>query len=204
MSDSLRPHRQQHTRLTCPSLTSRVCSNSCPLSQWCHPTMSSSVTHFPCNQSFPESGSFPMSQLFASGGQSNGASASTSVLPMNIQGWSCSPRDSQESSPAPQFESINSSVLSLLCNPTLTSIHDYWKNHSHWLDGPLREKWCLCFYDVSRFVIAFLPRSKHLFNFMAAITICSDFGAPENKNLSLFPLFPHLPAMKWWDQRLWY
>ena len=90
-------------------------------------------------QSFPASGSFPMSKLFPSGGQSIGASASASVLSMNIQGWFpwrltglifLQSRDSQESSPAPQFESINYLVLSLLYGPTLTSVHDYWKNHS--------------------------------------------------------------------------
>ena len=119
----MRPHGLQHARLPCPPLSPRVCSNSCPLSQWCHPIISSSATPF-CPQSFPASGSFPMSQLFAWGGQSIGASAS--VLPMNFQGWfplgltdwtdrrlslyTCSPRDSQEFSLAPQFKSINSSV----------------------------------------------------------------------------------------------
>ena len=89
VSDSLRPHGLQHTRLPCPSQTAPgVCSNSCPLSWWCHPGISSSVAPFSCHQSFPASGSFPMSQLFASGGQSIGASALTSVLPMNIQDWS--------------------------------------------------------------------------------------------------------------------
>ena len=95
----------------------------------CHP--------FSCPQSFPASGSFPMSRLFASDGQCIGAS--TSVLLMNIQSWfpwdclvwsPCSPRDSQESSPTPQFKSINSLALSLLYGPTLTSIHGYWENHS--------------------------------------------------------------------------
>ena len=79
------PHSLQHTRLLCPSPSPGVFSNSCPLSQWCHPTTSSSVV--PCPQSFPASKSFLMSQLFASGGQSIGASALASVLPMNIQGW---------------------------------------------------------------------------------------------------------------------
>ena len=87
-SHSLRPHGRQHTRLPCPSPTPRVYSNSCPLSQWCHPTISSSVIPFSSHlQSFPASGSFQMSQLFASGGQSIGVSASASVLPMNIQNW---------------------------------------------------------------------------------------------------------------------
>ena len=85
MSDSLQPHGLQHTRLPCPSLSPRVCSNSCPLSWWCHPTVSSSATPFPCTQSCPASGSFPMSQLFTSGDQSIRTSAS--VLPMNIQEW---------------------------------------------------------------------------------------------------------------------
>ena len=88
MSNSLRPHGQQHARLPSPSPSPGACSNSCPLSQWCHPTISSSVIPFPsCLQSFPASGSFLMSQLFTSGGQSIGASASASVLPMNIQDW---------------------------------------------------------------------------------------------------------------------
>ena len=88
VSDSLWPHGLQHARLPCPSPSPRACSNSRPLSQWCHPTISSSVIPFSsCLQSFPASGSFPMNLLFSSGGQSSGASASTSVLPMNIQGW---------------------------------------------------------------------------------------------------------------------
>ena len=140
VSDSLQPHGLQHTRLPCPAPTPGAYSNSCPLSWWCHPTIPSSVVPFSSHlQSFPASGSFQMSQLSASGGQSSGVSASTSVLPMNIQdqfplgwtGWiSCSPRDSQESSPTPQFKSINSLALNFLYSPTLTSIHDYWKNHS--------------------------------------------------------------------------
>ena len=103
---SFRSHGPQHTRLPCPSPYPRACSNSCPSSQWCHPTISSSVIPFSfCLQSFPESGSFPVSQLFVSGGQRTGASASASVLPVNIQGWlpldwlvwsPCCPGDSQE------------------------------------------------------------------------------------------------------------
>ena len=120
-------------RLPCPPLPPRVCSNSCPLSQWCHPTISSTVVPFSSRlQSFPTSESFQMSH-FESGGHSIGVSASSSVLPMNIQGWfllgltgliSCCPRDSQESSPAPQFKSINSSALSLVYGSLLTSIYD--------------------------------------------------------------------------------
>ena len=135
VSDSLWPHWLQHTRFPCLSPMPGACSNSYPLSRWYCPTTSSSVIPFSSLlQSFPASGSFPMSQFFVSGGQSIGVSASASVLPMNIQDWfplgltgwiSCSPRDSQESSPTPQFKSINSSVLSFLHSSTLTSIHDY-------------------------------------------------------------------------------
>ena len=137
---SLWPHEPQHARPPCPSPTPGVHPNSCPLSWWCHPIISSSVIPFSsCPHSFPASGSFQMSQLFTWGGQRTGVSASTSVLPMNTQDWSplewsgwipCSSRDSQESSPTPQFKSISSSVLSFLYSPTLTSIHDHWKNHS--------------------------------------------------------------------------
>ena len=89
MSDSLRSHEVQHARPPCPSPTPRVYSNPYPSSWWCHPAISSSVVPFSsCPQSLPASGFFPMSQLFASGGQSIGVSASASVLPMNIQGWS--------------------------------------------------------------------------------------------------------------------
>ena len=88
MSNTLQPHESKHTRPPCPSPTPRVYSNSCPSSQWCHPTISSSLTPFSsCPQSFPASGSFPVSQLFASGGQSIGDSASASVLPVNTQDW---------------------------------------------------------------------------------------------------------------------
>ena len=135
-------HGLQHARPPCPSPTPGVYSNSCPLSWWCHPTISSSIVPFSsCPQSFPASGSFQMSQFFASGGQSIGVSASASVLLTNIKDWfffflgwtgwiSLLSRDSQESSLAPQFKSINSSALSFLYDPTLTSIQDYWKNQS--------------------------------------------------------------------------
>ena len=137
---TLQPHELQHTRSACPSPALGVHPNSCPLSQWCHPGISSSVIPFSSSpHSLPASESFPMSQLFAWGGQSTGVSALASVLPKKSQGWflqnglvgsPCSPRDSQESSPTPQFKSINSSVLSFLHSPTFTSIHDHWKNHS--------------------------------------------------------------------------
>ena len=136
---TLRPCGLQHARLPCPSPTFGACSNSCPLSWWCHPTISSSVIPFSSRlQSFPGSGSFPMSQSFTSSSQSIGVSVSASVLPMNIQGWfplgltgliSLQSKGPQKSSPTPQFKSINSLMLSFPDSPILTSIHDYWKSH---------------------------------------------------------------------------
>ena len=133
MSDSLWPHELQHARPPCPSPTPGVYPNPCPLSRRCHPTIPSSVAPFSCPQSFPASGSFPMSQLIASGGQSIGVSASTSVLPMNTQDWSplgwtgwisLQSKGLQESSPTPQFKSINSLALGFLYSPTLTPIQE--------------------------------------------------------------------------------
>ena len=84
---TLQPQELMNTKLPCPLLSLQVGSNSCPLSRWCYPTISFSIDPFACLQSFPASGSFPMSQFFTSGGQSTGVSASTSVLPMNSEGW---------------------------------------------------------------------------------------------------------------------
>ena len=123
------------------SLHLSVClPNSCPLSRWCHPAISSSVAPLSCwPQSFTASGSFPMSQFFAWGGQSIGVSASASVLPMNTQDWSSlgwtgwtslQSRVSQESFPTPWFKSINFLALSFFHSSTLTSIHDHWENES--------------------------------------------------------------------------
>ena len=140
VSDSLRLHEPQHARPPCSSPSPGVDSNSRPSSRWCHPAISPSVVPFSsCPQSLPASESFPMSQLFAWSGQSIGVSALASffqrtpmadLLQNGLVGSPCSPRDSQESSPRPQFKSINSSALSFLYSPTLTSIHDHWKNHS--------------------------------------------------------------------------
>ena len=138
VSNSLRPHELQHARPPCPSRTPGIYPNSCPLSWWCHPTMLSSVIPFSCLQSFPTSGTFLMSQLFASGGQIVGASALASVLPMNVQG----------SFPLglSGLTSLQSKGLSRVFSHTtvqkhsffkahtslwsLTFIHDYWKNRS--------------------------------------------------------------------------
>ena len=154
MSDSLQPHGLRHTRPPCPSLSPGVCPSSCSLHQWCHPAISSSETLFSfCPWCFPASGTFPMSRLFASDDQNTGASASASVLPMNIQDWfplrlivwsPCFPRDSQESSPAPQFKCINPLVFSFLYCPTHIRtwlLERPWP----WLYRPLLAKWWLCF-----------------------------------------------------------
>ena len=128
---TLRPHEPQHARPPCPSPTPKVHSNSCPLSRWCHPTISSSGVPFSsCPQSFPASGSFQMSQLFMSVGQSSASSEYSGLISFRmhwldllaVQGlvqdsW----EDSQESSPTPRFKSINSSVLSFLYSTALTS-----------------------------------------------------------------------------------
>ena len=153
MSDYLQPHGLQLDRLPCLSLSPGVYSNSCLFSQWWHPTISSSVALF-CPQSFPTSGPFPMSQLFESGSQTIGASVSASVLPVNIQG--------RFPLGLTGFISMQSKGLSRVFSsttiqkhqlfgtqPTLTAIHDYWKNHSfHYTDLSARDRemnitWCL-------------------------------------------------------------
>ena len=130
----------QVDRPPCPSPTPRVYPNSCPLSQWCHPTISSSVITFStCLQFFPASGSFPITQFFASGGQSTGVSASTSVFPMNTQDWSPLGWTGWISLQSKGLSRVFSNTtvqkhqffgLSFLYSSTLTSVHDYWKNYS--------------------------------------------------------------------------
>ena len=141
MSSSLRPHGLQYARSTWPSSTARAYSNSYPFSQWCHQTISSSVIPFSYHQSFPASGSFQMSQLLASGGQSIGVSASTSILPVNTQDWSPSECTGWISLQSQRLSRIFSDTTvqkhqffgaQLFYSPSLTSIHDHWKN-SGWL-----------------------------------------------------------------------
>ena len=139
VSDSLRPHELQHARPSCPLPTPGAHPNLCPLSQWCHPTISSSVVPFSsCPQSFPTRGLFKWDSSshqvakvleFQLQHQSFQWTPRTDLLQGGLVGSPCSPRDSQESSPTPQFKSINSLPLSFLYSPTLTSIHDHWKNH---------------------------------------------------------------------------
>ena len=137
VSNSLWPHGLQHARPPCPSPSPRAFSNSCPSSRWCHPTISSSVIPYSSHlQSFPASGSFPMSQLFTTGGQSIGVSASASVLPMNIQDWfplgytgliSLQSKELSRvfSNTTAQKHQFFGTQLSLWSN---SHIHDYWKN----------------------------------------------------------------------------
>ena len=170
MSDSLQPHGLQHSRPPCPSQTLRACSNSCLLSWWCHPTISSSVIPFSSHlQSFPASGSFQMSQFFISGGQSIGVSASASVLPMNIQdwfplGWT-------------GWISLQCKRLKSLCQHRSSKASSLWHSaffivqlsHPYMTIGKtialtrltfVGEVMSLLFNTLSRLVITFLPRSK--------------------------------------------
>ena len=200
MSVSLWLQWLQHARLPCPSVSLRICSNSCPLSRWCHPTISSSFTPFSsCPQSFPASGSFLMNWLFASNGQSIGASASASILPMNIWDWfpsgltgliSLLSKGLSRSSPASQFESINSSVFNHFYGPALTSIHDYWKNHTLTIWTFVGKVMTMLFNVLSSFVIAFLSRSKRLL--ISWLPSTSAVILEPEKIKSLFPLFSHL------------
>ena len=185
MSDSLWPHGPQHTRPPCPSPTPRVHSNSCPLSRWGHPTISSSVIPFSsCLQSFPASGSFQMSQLFTSRGQSIGVPGSTSVLLVNIQDWSplgwtgwisLQSKGLSRVFSNTKFKSIISLALSFLHSPTLTSIHDHWKNQALTRQAFVGKVMSLLFNTLSRFVIAFLPKSKRLL-----ISWLQWFWSPKN------------------------
>ena len=149
VSDSLQPHGLQHASLPCPSLSPAVCSNFCPLGRWCYLTISSSATPFFCLQFFPASGSFPISQLFVSGDQSIGVSASTSVPPMNTQDWSLLGWTG--------WISLQSKGLSRVFSSTTIWKHQFFgtqpslcsNSHIHtrplekpqpWLDGPLLTK----------------------------------------------------------------
>ena len=125
-SDSLWPHEPQHARPPCPSPTVRIYPNPCPLSQWCHPAISSSVVPFSsCPQSFPTSGSFQMSQPFTSGGQRIGVSASASVLPMNIQDWSPLGWTG--------WVSLQSKGLSRVFSNTIVQNHQFFSTQLSWL-----------------------------------------------------------------------
>ena len=206
---TLRPHGLQHASSLCPPLSLGVHSNSCPLSQWWHPTISSSVVPF-ClsfsSQSFPASGSFPMNLLFTSGGQSIGASASASVLPMNIQDWfplgwtgliSLQPKGlSRVFSSTTQTHEFFSAQPSLrsnshICTWLLEKLHGY-----------LPAKWrLLLFKMLSRFVIAFLPRSKRLLISWLQSPSTVILEPRKIKSVTASTFYPS--ATKWWDQMPW-
>ena len=199
MSDSFRPLGLQQARLPCPSPSPRVCSNSCPLSQRCHPTTSSSVTLFSsCPQSFPASGSFSMSQLFASGGQIIRASAS--VLPMSIQGWfplrltGLFPLFSKGLLSLLQHHILKASVLRHSAFFIFQLSHLFMtigKTIALTIQTFVGKLMSLLFNILSRFVIAFLPRNKHLL-----ISCLQSPSAvilePKRGNLSLLLRFPPL------------
>ena len=212
MFDSLQRHGL-HARPPSPSPTPRVYSNSSPLSWWCLPTISSSVILFSsCLQSFPASGSFPMSQLFASGCQRIGVSASTSVLPLKTQDWF--PLEWTG------WISLQSKGLSRVFSNTTVQKQKFFDtqlffivqiSHPYMTIGKTiaLTRWTfvgkimsLLFNMLSRMVITFLSRSKHLL-----ICGCSHhlqwFWSPPKSSLPLFLLFPHLFAMKLWHQMPW-
>ena len=180
---TLWPNVLQHTRFPCPSLSPRACSNSCPLSRWCHWTISSSVAPFSsCSQFFPASESFQMSRLFASGGQNIGALASTSVLPMNIQDWFPLGLTALISLLSEGLKSLLWSTIRehqfFGVQPSLWSnchIHTYWINHSFDYTDLCQQS------DVSAFIYAvyfchsFSSKQQVSFNFMVAVTVCSGF-----------------------------
>ena len=212
MSDSLWPHGLQHTRPPCASPTPGVYSNSCPSSRWCHPAISSSVVSFSSLlQSFVASGSFQMSQLFASGGQSIGVSASTSVLPMTILDWfplgwidwislqtkGLSRVFSNTTVQKHQFFGAQLSIVQLL-HPYLTTGKTIALTTWNFVGKAMS----LLFNMLSSLVITFLPRSMCLL-----ISLLQSPSAvilePPIISLALVPLSPDLFAMKWWDQMPW-
>ena len=170
MSSSLQTHGLQHARLPCSSPTPRACSNSCPLSQWRHPIIESSVVPFSSFlQSFPASGSFPVSQLFTSDDKNIGASAS--VLLMNIKGWlplgltgfiSSQSKGLSRVFSITHFESISSSVLNLLYGPIFTTVHDSWKNYSFDYMKLCCKLMSLLLSMWFRIITSFHQRRKHL------------------------------------------
>ena len=199
VSNSLWPHELQHARPPCLSPTPRAYSNSCPLSQWCHPAISSSVVPVSsCLQSFPSIGSFQMSQFFASGGQSIGDSASTLVLNeysglISLRmGWLDLLEVQGALKSLLQHQSSKASILQgsaffivQLSHPYMSTGKTIALTRWNFVDKVMS----LLFNMLSRLVITFLPRSEVSCNFMAAVTICSDFGPPQNKVCPCFPIY---------------
>ena len=213
VSNSLRPHGLQHTRPHCPSPTPGEYSNSCALSLWCHPTISSSVIPFSTRvHSFPGSGSFQMNQFFASGGQSFGVSVSTSVLPMNIQDWfplgwtGYISLQSKGLSSLLQHHSSKASILWCSAFFIVQLSHPYTTTGktialTRWtFVGKIMS---LLFNMLPRLVIIFLPRSKRLL-ISWFHSHPQWFWRPIKHNMSLSACLPHPFAMKWWDWMPWF
>ena len=195
VSDSWRPQKSQHARPPCPSPSPGVHSDSRPSSPWCHPAISSSVIPFSsCPQSLPASESFPMSQLFTWGGQSTGASALASFLPKKSQGWSPSEWTGWIS--LLQHHSSKASILRRsaffivqLSHPYMTTGKTIALTRSTFVGKVTSLLFNMLSVDQS-----FSSKEQMSFNFMAAVTICSDFGAQENKVCHCFHCFPiYLP-----------
>ena len=198
----------------CPSSSPAVCPSSCPLNQWCHPTISSSVAFFSfCLQSSPESGSFPVSQFFTSLGQSIGVSASASVLPMNIQGWFPLGWTGWISLPSKGLSRVFSSttVKKHQFFGTLPSLLSRSYIHTWLLERPyialtkpafVSKVISLLFNTLSRFVIAFQPRRNRLLVswLQSPYTVILEL---EEETCPLPPPFPLLLGIKWWDQMPW-
>ena len=212
MSNSLWPHELEHARPPCPTPTPGVYPNTCPLSRWCHPTISSSVFPFSsCPQSFPASGSFQMSQLFASGGQSIGVSASTSVLPINTQKLISFRMDwldllAVQGTLKSLLQHHTSKASILQCSAFFIS-----NSHPYMTTGKtiastrrtfVDKVMSLLFNMLSRLVITFLQRSKRILISWLQSPYAVILEPPQN-SLTLFPLSPHLIPMRWWDQMPW-
>ena len=202
VSNSLRPHRLQHTRLPYPLPSLSVCSNSCPLTQWYYPTISSSVAHFSsCPQPFTTSGSFQMSQFFTSGGQSIGVMASASALPMNIYGWFPSRLTGLIEFPSKGLSRVSSSTTIqkhhfFSVQPSSWSIlyiHTWlMRNHSFEYMDLCRQR-SLLFITPSSFVMAFLPRSRHFFISWLQSSSAVNFEPKKMKSTSFCFLPIYLP-----------
>ena len=165
---------------------------------WVSDAIQPSSPHLLLPQSFPASGSFPVNQLFTSDGQSLGALASASVLqwvfrvdfPSDWLVWSCCPQYFQESFPAPQFKAINSLAFAFLYGTALTTVHDYWEDHSLNYTDLCRQSNVSAVQDTVQVCHSFPAKKQSSSNFMAGITICSDFGAQEEEICHYFHLFP--------------
>ena len=206
------PHGLQHTRPPCPLPSPEISPSSCPLSRWCCLTISYSAVIFSfCLQSFPASGSFPMSLLFASGGQSVVASALTSVLPMNIQGWfhlgltglsSLLSRNSEESSPAPYFKSINSQCALFFMVQFSHLYMTTGKTIALTRQTFVGKVLSLLFNTLSRFVIAFLPRNKRLLISWLQSPSSVILDLKKRKSVTASTSSPSL-CHEWWDWMPW-